>query len=355
MIRVFDNFLPDALFNELREDKPRWRFGAKSNSDTDNFGHWTHKPYHDKKHNLADLTSLIPESAFRRAWIKVQHEKLPSNRLIRAYWNGYTYGTDGYFHTDSIRAGETTAILYIVPEWNADWAGETVVERPDGTYQAVLPHANRLLLFPSEWPHCARAVSRKCEALRSVMVLKSRRPGSAYFEQLSRWLVTNNALDLKHGKHSSLHDHLVRCYELCERVGLPLPICLGAGLHSIYGTNSFKHQLIAPNPKNRKNIMAFFGQIPEFLAFGFSVLDRPKTLAENGPLRLRDGALVTATTAQRLALQLIEAANLIDQGSIDKWPILKEVWNSRLPTVLEPGEWRCDRDSALSLPNRLQT
>lgn len=329
MIRIYDKFLPEDLFGALLEEHIPWRYGAKSNSQTDPHGHWTHKPFHDKKLNLADLTPQLPKGIFLDAWKQVRDVHLPNNRLIRAYWNGYTYGTDGYFHTDSQRTGETTALLYTVPTWDADWAGETVVERPDGTCIAVIPRPNRLLLFPSEWRHCARAVSRRCETIRVVMVLKNRRRGSMDYEALSEWLVEHKALELKHGKFSTLHDHLLRCYEACEQKNLPLFVRRGAGLHSIYGTNSFRHKLVEGVAATRQIVRQTWGGEAEALVAAFAALDRPKTLEDGGNMvRIQSGTQVSITPDQLLCLRLVEAANLQDQGSLEKFPKIKAAWEA---------------------------
>ena len=64
----------------------------------------------------------------------------PDSALVRCHLNGYTYGTDGYFHTDSQRSDEHTTILYMVDHWQPDWAGETGFLGENGEMiKAVLP------------------------------------------------------------------------------------------------------------------------------------------------------------------------------------------------------------------------
>jgi SM-20-related protein len=337
---VIDEAVPPALFAALLE----WvahvplQYGAKSNSQTDPHGHFTFKPVHDQKLNLADLTRRLPMPV-NAAWQEVQKHfapmipgLLPPWKLIRCYVNGYVYGTDGYFHRDSSRRDECTAILYLCRLWPIDWAGETAVS--GRLYWSVLPAPNRLLIIDSNDMHCARAVSRKCTELRTVLVFKFRVQRTSMFESLSEWLVAQGALDLKHGKDSSLHDHLMRVYWLLHDK-VPVDVATAGALHSIYGTNAFTNALIPANDYRRGRVAGQWGKTAEDLAYKFSILDRPRTLdwcaefiapGDYAKLELRhkDNLKVDYDTAK--ALCWIEAANLHDQGALGKWKHLASLW-----------------------------
>ena len=41
----------------------------------------------------------------KRAWEFLRDTQLPNDVLIRCYLNGYTYGTDGYFHSLTLAPG----------------------------------------------------------------------------------------------------------------------------------------------------------------------------------------------------------------------------------------------------------
>jgi hypothetical protein len=195
---------------------------------------------------------------------------------------------------------------------------------------SVLPQPNRALILPSNMLHAARSVSRKCTDLRTTLMFKTRSRRSATFEKLSHFLVAHGALKHKHGK-GYLHDHLMRVSNLLEsKQTTPALIC-GGGLHSIYGTNAFHQQMISPSPDNRAMVATEFGKEAEALAYAFSVLDRPKTLdRQHGPdpvtVELRYSQQTKITASMLRNLQLIECANLADQGSLDKWPYLKKLW-----------------------------
>lgn len=344
MLQVIDNALPADLYARLLAESAAlpWSYGSKSNSRTDEHGHWSHKPLHDKRENLADLFSMLKPGNLADAWHQVYQHLKPSAppfgmRLVRCYYNGYTYGTDGYFHVDSKRGGELTAILYLVPEWQQDWAGETVWRSNDiceGGIKAVLPAPNRLLILPSNIAHCARAVSRKCPALRAVLVFKAR-PGRPHgFENLSAWLARAGALTLPH-QEGSLHDHLMRCYQLCADKNLPDHVRIAAGLHSIYGTRAYPHRLFDTSHKVRADLARLWGEAVENLAYLFSILDRPRCLAEpislvpSARLKTSHTGYIDISERELEALRWIECANLADQGQLQKWPLLRGLWDGR--------------------------
>lgn len=332
--QVIDNFLPADSYKQLLayvQGQPM-RYGSKSNSKTDPHGHWSWKPIHDNQKNLADLTFTLP-LVLLGAWKEVnQRIDGDTNRaVIRCYANGYTYGTDGYFHTDSDREDEKTIILYMCDRWEGDWAGETVW----GTAGIAMPWPNRALILPSNAAHAARAVSRKCNVLRTTLMFKTRPRRDQGFERLSQWLVDRGALGMDHS-NGTLHDHLVRVYWLLIKKGLPIDLAYAGGLHSIYGTNAYAKQLVMPTPNTRGIVASQFGKEAEALAYLFSVLDRPRTLesamgfeqraALPSLLRMRHDQEMSVAPNQLRNLAMIECANLLDQGSLDKWPNLRRIW-----------------------------
>jgi hypothetical protein len=115
----------------------------------------------------------------------------------------------------------------------------------------------------------------------------------------------------------------------------------GGGLHSIYGTNALQRQLLSPSPDSRAKVAGAFGKQAEQLAYNFSLLDRPRCLDNAASFRGEPEAWKPGrvfTLAMRYGndwlapahwvreLCLIEAANLLDQDSLDKWPRLKALW-----------------------------
>jgi SM-20-related protein len=309
------------------------KYGAKSNSATDPHGHWSWKPVYDEQQNLADITLMLP-SELRSIWARVEPKVPGPSVVIRSYANGYTYGTDGYVHVDSQRSDEHTIILFMCERWEPDWAGETVFFSNGDIAQAVLPKPNRAVIAPSNMLHAARSVSRKCNEMRRTLMFKTRPKGEAIYEQISQWLVQVGALKHKHAK-GSLHDHLMRVYALMLRRHRSSPICIAGALHSVYGTNAFQHRLKTRCPEDRAYIATTWGKEVESLVYLFSMIDRPRTLnmlSQQGSDRVLvtpAGEPIVSSPAQQEHLCLIEAANLLDQGQLDKWPALKGIWEGK--------------------------
>jgi SM-20-related protein len=192
-IVVLDDVLPSDVYENLAQfiANETMSYGSRSNSRTDPHGHWSRKFVSAGRHNLADVSYLLDGEfdAINVAWKFLNVTHLKNSVLIRCYLNGYTYGTDGYFHSDSNRADEHTAIVFMNNEWEPDWAGETVFldERGD-IVRSVLPKRNRAIVFPARLWHAGRGVSRKCVELRQTLIFKVRKTRSNNFERLSVFL-----------------------------------------------------------------------------------------------------------------------------------------------------------------------
>jgi SM-20-related protein len=338
---VINNFLPQQLFDRLLvfagKEMPL-SYGSKSNSQTDPHGHLSYKPLHDEQQNLADLSDASMPLLFKQAWEFVRTRMHVGAygpfKLLRAYVNGYSYGLDGYAHTDSAREQEWTCIIFLCDQWHPDWGGETLAWRGERIW-AARPAPNRAMILPSNLWHRAASLSRKCNLLRLVLVLKFRQQRSAGFEHLSSWLVRYGALQHEHAS-GTLHDHLMRVYQLLAGRNLPAAVCVGGGLHAIYGTNAFKQRLSDANPFARAAVAGEWGREAEELAYNFSILDRPVELERIAAhlamdhsfmLRCTHNASFVVDQATARALCLIECANLEDQGSLEKWRQLSLLWN----------------------------
>lgn len=346
-----DNFLPEPLYLEALAlgDVPL-SYGSKSNTQTDPHGHWSWKPVHDRRKNLANLQQQINgHRTLSNVWTAI-HGWLQSLIkhdwvLIRCYMNAHTYGVDGYFHCDSDRHDEITVVVYLCRKWDRDWAGETVILEPNGfdTEMSVMPAPNRMVAFPSARWHCARAVSRKCNDLRKTLVFKCRPRRKESFELISQSLVGFGALNLNHGD-GTLHDHLMRVFQLLDDHRHSTIAAAGA-VHSIYGTNAFTKKLLEPNASNRSMVARLVGEYNESLAYMFSVIERPATL-ENSPLFRgeRDGEQimrrlkmsydqsVDVTQGMLNDLALIECANLQDQDKswAVRYPNIAKTWSAHV-------------------------
>lgn len=175
-VRVCDDAVNPDLVNTLRDEimSRGFKFGWNSNSDVE-FGHWNMVFAGKSKHNREPVEHELTGVA-RDVALAIKETALPPNaQIIRCYCNGYSFGTEGYPHTDSKIESDLTCILYINKHWRPEWAGETVFfDADDEIETAVLPKFNRLVVFPSAMLHAARSVSRICSDLRMVFVLKVR-------------------------------------------------------------------------------------------------------------------------------------------------------------------------------------
>jgi hypothetical protein len=337
---VVDDFLPSSRYEPLAQliSTQPMSYGARSNFKTDPHGHWSRDFVAAGQHNLADVAGQLKADdtlePLDAAWAFLRDTHLTDDILVRCYMNGYTYGTDGYFHADSERPDEHTTILYLNDYWEPDWAGETVFLGEGGDIvEAVLPRRNRAVIFPSGIQHAARAVSRKCAVLRKALIFKARAPRSPDFEKLSGFLRQAGAVGRAHHT-GSLHDHLVRTFSLLEAKGLDRSVCFGGGLHAIFGTNAFGPGVVPCDAGS--DVALEFGERAQELAHTFSILKRPTCL--EAPLALHaDAAVVECVDGQTLELsrrtfddlRQIECANLADQGLLARHRMLGGLWNAR--------------------------
>lgn len=339
-IRVLDEFLPLAAYDALAElitNEPMV-YGSRSNMRTDPHGHWSRSFAEADRMNLADVSSDLSRderlAPLKRAWEFLRDTQLPNDVLIRCYLNGYTYGTDGYFHSDSQRPDEHTTIVYMNDYWEPDWAGETVFLDTQGEIvKSVLPKRNRAIIFPSDVQHAGRGASRKCTTLRKTLIFKSRKTRSSNFERLSAFLRQAGAMKYGH-KSGTLHDHLVRTFSLLEAKSFDDDVCFGGGLHAVYGTNAYGYSVLSQ--QNRAKVVEEFGPRAEELAALFARLERPKTLEYPGDLseqaavvELRGGQTMTLSRTTFDDLRRIECANLADQNELSRHNVLIAIWQAK--------------------------
>lgn len=128
----------------------------------------------------------------------------------------------------------------------------------------------------------------------------------------------------------TLGEHLVNTYDDLLRMGADEDVALGGGLHSIYGTNIF--QTVTVRPDQRPIIAGLFGERAERLAWLFSRVNRPKGLEDGYPLDYETGEPLPMTEQELDDLQLIEVANLIDNGvKLSQYPTLHRIHEAIRP------------------------
>ena len=185
----YDDFFPEEIWSSLWgffRDRASFRYGWPSDKSVSEFTHW-HLDFLGEgtdaggRRNKATIP-MQPEVA--AAWNYLNCTLLRGHKLLRCYANAHTYGVEGYVHTDALDDGNFTALVYLVPEWKSEWAGETTLLSDDGEIaQAVLPKANRLIIFEGQRLHAARALSRECPGLRITLMFKTVAPAVTLIPQ----------------------------------------------------------------------------------------------------------------------------------------------------------------------------
>jgi Rps23 Pro-64 3,4-dihydroxylase Tpa1-like proline 4-hydroxylase len=166
------------------EQNVRWAYGWQSNpTGKTPLAHLNHdflKVNRDNQENAsATLAADASLTILNQLWLKLQADYLHGHSLVRCYANAHVYGIEGDVHTDSLHPGNYTTIFYIVPQWDVEWAGETVLINDSGDIaQSVIPRPNRIMIFDGRIRHAARAVHRKFSGLRVTLMFKSREEGA---------------------------------------------------------------------------------------------------------------------------------------------------------------------------------
>ena len=292
-------------------------YGWKSNVNKPyDFGHWNKKILDNSKFHYYDHSVMPFISSHQEVdllWSVIQ-SKIGKRCLLRAYVNGYTFGTDAYYHVDDNWIVEKfgsnvlteTIIVYLNKTWDKDWGGETTILNSDNEIEySVLPKSNRVLIFDSNKFHSARPLSRICPELRSVLVFKTI-DYSCLNEEVD--FIFKHSIDLTHsGK--TFFEHLYRVSLLLEQLDQTKEVCLAGLYHSVYGTEHYPYN--GSENIKREEIKKLIGEYAESLVYEFCKLkDRMNTLLYNKN---------NYEESFRKDLLFIEYANLIEQNSSRKY------------------------------------
>ena len=310
MIYQNDDILKDADLAQAEwyiDHKP-FKFGWKSDLDIP-YGHW----------NL-DLTGTAVTSSEDVAW-KLSDEigslweminaKVFDGKAVvtRCYANRHTFGTEGFIHTDTTREQDHTVVVYLNKDWDANWGGETVFYSEDrkAIVSAVLPAYGRIAVFPGKVPHRVSSLTKLCPEARTTLMFKVSIDPKALTpdeERLIDFLKKHGTDKIPH-RVGTLYDHLMRVYHILHSMGAPSYLALAGGLHSIYGTNTFKD-----NPVVQKaDVLNEFGPEVYNLVRQFSTINRPECLENMDP---------NISDQDMFDLRCIECANLYDQSELNE-------------------------------------
>jgi len=320
-------FSPEILKSvEALVNNAPLKYGWASNKKID-YTHWNHDFAHAGSENGLDIADRLPPE-LRIAWEFLQREYLGTQSLLRCYTNAHTFGVEGYPHTDSSRPHDYTLVIYMNQEWQRNWGGETMIYAGNQIVHAELPQFNHGLIFPGASWHSARSVTRVCPALRRTLMFKFAAPNcDSQRDRIQVFLQTLGADRIRHSGRN-LQRHLLNTYDILHSTMQADQTTAAAGaMHSIFGTNAFKHKTVAN--RQREIVAAVIGEPATELVELFRDIDRPKTLESalansSLDLALRDGSTRTVSESQLNSLCAIEVANLRDQNALSGWPHLSQ-------------------------------
>jgi hypothetical protein len=324
-IKKVEQVFTDELLKDVSTmiDAVPWKYGWASNKSIE-FTHWNHSFAKGGALNSIDISDQL-SGTIKSAWDHIQANITGPQSLLRCYTNSHTFGVEGYPHTDSRRDADKTLVIYMNKHWQRDWGGETTIYTGDEIAHAELPKYNRGLIFSgTEW-HSARAVTRICPAQRITLMFKyCEKNFDPQREKLQAFLTLIGADNVKHSGRN-LWTHLLTVYDMLKEHGYKTEICAAGGLHSIFGTNIFKHATLTQ--AQRTMVVNTIGEEATKLVELFSSIKRPNTLESalknnTTTVELNTGATKTLSQIELNILCAIEAANLADQKSLNKYPLI---------------------------------
>jgi len=349
-IQRYENIFPTELFERLSKELQSipYQYGWKSNPAALVGGHWNYDVVNSLKENGVDVSRRLGNKTISDTWDYLRKVHFPDHALLRCYINAHTFGTEGYPHTDSVRACERTLVVYMNADWRIEWAGETIIfsDKADEILHAELPKANRAISFPSNVWHVARGVTRICPELRSTLVFKmSPKECSDPLRDRIQRLIVSDAVGADKMKHNSntLAGHLLRVYDFLRNAGHSDLVCSAGAIHSIFGTNQYTIKALDKNaPKDVALVDECVGPEAVQLALIFARIKRPWQLEtklgamdQQGmeisadvdvELEEINGSILIVSHKQFLELCAIEAANLFDEQGLNSFTNLNSYW-----------------------------
>ena len=326
-LKQIPQVFPEALLEDVRNhiSTVPWKYGWASNKSIE-FTHWNHDFTDAPVYNSLDIADQLPEP-IASAWHYVKQQFLGDQALLRCYVNSHTYGVEGYPHVDSKRDADHTLVVYMNPEWRRDWGGETMVYDGYNIVHAELPKYNKGLVFPGAQTHQARSVTRICPAQRITLMFKHcPRNVDPIRDNIQRFVTALGAHKIKHSGRN-LATHLLNTYDSLKANGYDQTTCSAGALHSIFGTNAFKHQTL--QLQDRAQVVNVIGEEATVLVELFHKIRRPNTLERALATKTKqvdgnDGSLISLTETQLNRLCAIEAANLSDQKALKNYEHLRK-------------------------------
>jgi Rps23 Pro-64 3,4-dihydroxylase Tpa1-like proline 4-hydroxylase len=166
-IWVFDNLCSQdeatSIFKGL--EISAFKHNEVARPDTAQFKHWA------VGLSDAQITSL---PVYQRAMEQISETTGKKYRAYRGYVNYASYGDMLFTHTDCLpEADELTVLVYLCPEWDIEWGGETLFyNEHDDCVFASTPKPGRTVIFHGAIKHVGRPPNRICYTPRYTLAFK---------------------------------------------------------------------------------------------------------------------------------------------------------------------------------------
>ena len=278
---IIEDAISQAHMTAVEEYSTWMKYGWKSNGRKEyDFGHWQRDiAVSSKKLNLdqALYPSFEKDHPVMADILDGLVDILGPRALLRCYIKTYTYGTDGYIHTDSAEKrfevegeipsdGFETAILYLNKEWDPDWFGATLLYTDDNDIDiGVLPRYNRLFIFDGRQKHSTSPLSRYCPTGKQILV----------FNLMPHETVDEGFIFLKNMYSNTSHsgttvfDHLLGTFTILDRLPCTTETAVAGLWHNVYGTVFFDQPSL-----DRSRVISIIGAEAEALVYKFSQYER---------------------------------------------------------------------------------
>lgn len=152
-----------ALYSGL--DASAYRKNEVARPDTQDYKHWAVNLTTEQMQALPLYQKLLNavEQSVGKAYV-----------AYRGYCNHSAYGDMLFTHTDCLpESNEMTALVYVCPEWDIEWGGETLFfNNNDDCAYACTPKPGRVVLFHGAIKHVGRPPNRMCYKPRYTLAFK---------------------------------------------------------------------------------------------------------------------------------------------------------------------------------------
>lgn len=249
-------------------------------------------------HSAANRRTIVAPKALEDIAQKLKLE--PRDRLIRCYFNKTVHGMQPAVHRDTPiqNGGDYSCVVYVVPEWDITWGGETVVYNTDGTASIAVVRRGRVVTFQSGLQHQAKATNSGCPVERVVATFKYAR-----YSAVEDFILGCGWDSVPHKMHytTTFAEHLLETAGLLRRFGASRHVIAAGALHAAYGTRYFS----PPNPATRTQIRELIGGAGEQLVHEFCTLDRVQ-VKDSGSKELK--MIAAANEYDLLSLERLASA-----------------------------------------------